>query len=237
MKAALLISILFFSFGGFGQTKDAELWTGLALRADFNKKWSIKYETQGRFYKNASTLKTYYNEVSTKYEVIKNLNLGLSYRYSRKNKETHYTGQNRLCFNVDYGIKIAKTGLKFKTRARYQYGFDRLSVINDVIYPEIGSTFRWKFDLKYSIKDFKRISPFVGTEIFKGIQPAESVGLDAYRIYAGLDFDLPARHELNIKYIFESEQSAVPFSSHIYAIQYTYALSSKIFKKKKKLDD
>ena len=58
----LLLSTLLFSILSFGQNQDAQLWTGLGLKADIGKKISLKYETQARFYKNVSTLRTYYNE-------------------------------------------------------------------------------------------------------------------------------------------------------------------------------
>lgn len=229
----LLLSTLLFSILSFGQNQDAQLWTGLGLKANIGKKISLKYETQARFYKNVSTLRTYYNEFSAGYEVIKNLGLGVSYRYSRKDKEGYFAGENRFCLNADYSLKIAKTGLRFKTRARYQLAFDRTAVVNDVIYPNIGSTFRCKFDLKYKNSEFKRVMPFAGYELFKAIQPAGFNGLDGYRIYAGIDFDLPARHELGIKYIYEMDYgSSQENITHNYVLQYNYVLPSKWFKKK-----
>jgi long-subunit fatty acid transport protein len=230
---SLLLSTLFISVFGFSQNQDAQLWTGLGLKANIGKKLSLKYETQTRFYKNASTLRTYYNELSVGYEVVKNLSLGTSYRYSRKDKEGYFAGENRVCINADYAYKIAETGLRFKTRARYQLAFDRVGVINDVIYPNVRSTFRWKFDLKYRNADFKRVMPFVGYELFKAIQPAGFSGIDAYRIYAGIDFDLPKRHELGIKYIYELDYGTQQNITHNYVIQYNYSLPSKLFKKKK----
>ena len=231
---SLLFSIFLISFTGFGQTQDAQLWTGLGLNADISKKFSLKYETQTRFYKNASTLRTYYNEFSADYEFIKNLSAGLSYRYSRKNKESYFAGENRICLNADYSLKLAKTGLRLKTRARYQLGFQRTAVVNDVIYPDMGSAFRCKFDLKYKNDKFKRILPFLGYELFKAIQPVGYKGLDGYRLYAGLDFDLPARHELSFKYIYEMDYGNQQDITHNYLLQYNYSLPSKWFDKKKK---
>lgn len=229
----LFLTALFFSISAFSQTEDAEVWGGLGLKASPIKNLSLKYETQSRFYKNVSTLKTHYHEFSANYEFVKNLDIGTSYRYSRKNRETHFSGENRICLNLSYGQKLGKTGLRIKTRLRYQLAFDRTGVVNDVIYPRINNTFRWKVDLKYKNKEFKRVSPFVGYEYFKSIQPVGISGFaDAYRVYGGLDFDLPARHELGLKYIYELENNAAPGISHIYVVQYNYSLPSKWFKKK-----
>ena len=215
MKQLLLFSF-FVSTLGFAQSQDAEVWTGIGLKANINKKFSLKYESQARFFKNASTLKTYYNELAANYEVIDNLKLGASYRYSRRNRESHFASDNRISLNSSYGFKLGKTGLKLKTRARYQYSFNRFGVINDFIYPDIDHLFRCKFELAYKNKSVKRISPFVGYELFKNIQPAGVIGLDAYRAYGGLDFDLPARHELQLKYIYELENGNQPSLSLIH---------------------
>ena len=153
---------------------------------------------------------------------------------THKSTNTNNPGPRHELFNPLYGLKIAETGLRLKTRARYQLGFDRTAVINDVIYPNIGSTFRCKIDLKYKNKEFKRVSPFGGYELFKAIQPAGANGLDAYRVYGGINFDLPARHEIGIKYIYEKDFGSTQEITHNYVVQYNYSLPSKLFKKKKK---
>lgn len=234
MRTFFLFSILIISPFGFGQTTDAQLWGEIGVKAKVGDNWSLKYESQVRFFKNVSTLRTYYNEFSADYEFLKNVEVGLGYRYSRRNRETHYEGENRVCLNLSYSKKIMKTGLKATARARYQYDFDRLSVINDVIYPNQTSTFRFKVDLAYKNNDFKRISPYVGYELFKSFKPAEVGGLDSYRLYGGLDFDLPARHEVGLRYLYEFNNGSTQNIAHCYLIQYNYALSSKLFKKKKK---
>lgn len=229
----IILTAFLSSFTLFSQIQDAELWTGLGLKTSFGKT-SLKYETQTRFYKNASVLKTYYNELSGEYEVIKNLSLGLSYRFSVRDKESYRINDNRFCFNAEYGDKIKNLDLKLKARARYQFDFDRLSPINDIIYPDKRNTFRLKLELQYEHDDFKRVSPYVGYELFKALQPTQYATLDAYRVFGGLDFDLPARHEIGLKYIFELENGSAPKIAHCYIIQYNYDISSKLYRKKKK---
>lgn len=233
MKKIFLVLILI-SGVGFAQEVDAELWTGFGLKADLNKKISLKYETHGRFNQNATTLKSYYNELSIDYELIKNLEIGGSYRYTRRNRSTYYVGDNRFCLNLEYSKKITDLGFKLKARARYQYSFDRLRAINNLIFPDTENTFRLKFQLDYKNDNFKRLLPSVGYELFKSFSPAQYQGLSSYRLYAGLDFDLPARHEIALKYIYEKNLGSVQQINHICMIQYGYSLSSKLFKKKKK---
>lgn len=230
----ILIFFLFLPFIGITQSKDAELWTGIGLKADLGDKFGLKYEGQTRFFKNASVLRQIYNEISLDYELIKNVEFGLSYRFSQKRNDVNFKNENRFSFNLEYGDKIKPINLKVKGRARYQFAYDRFQVINDVIYPDQKSTFRFKLELSYSDKKIKRIEPFAGAEIFKTLyEPSIKNGVDAYRLYAGMDFDLPARHEVGVKYIFEKELGNAPFNGHIYAIEYAYKLSNKLFKKKK----
>lgn len=231
-KIIIFISII--SSTAFTQQIDAELWLGVAIKADLSKKLSLKYETQTRFNQNATRLKTYYNELSIDYELIKNLEIGTTYRYSRRNRDTYYLGDNRICFNLEYEKKITEIGFKLKTRARYQYSFDRLSVINNLIFPETENMFRLKLQLDYKNDAFKRLLPSVGYELFKSFNPTKMQGLSAYRLYAGLDLDLPDRHEISLKYIYEKDFGTIQQVNHIYMIQYGYRLSSKLFKKKKK---
>lgn len=233
----LVLVFSFFSLCAFSQTEDAALWTGIGIKANLSKKLSLKYETQARFFKNISTLQNYYNELSVDYGVAKGLDLGVTYRYARKNSGFYYRGENRIAADASYRIKFSDLGLRIKARARYQFSFDRLSVINNVIYPDFNNTFRFKLDARYNNDNFKRIIPYVGCEVFKAIHPVSNQpGLDAYRLFGGVNFDLPARHELGLKYIYELEFRSTEQLSHIYVIQYNYQLPNKWFKKKKKKD-
>ncbi len=231
-KILVVLSIL--SGTAFSQQVDAELWLGAAVKADINKKLSLKYETQTRFNQNATRIKTYYNELSIDYELIKNLEIGTTYRYSRRNRDTYYLGDNRICLNLSYDKKITDLGFKFKARARYQYSFDRLTIINNLIFPDTENMFRLKLELDYKNDAFKRFLPRVGYELFKSFNPIKAQGISAYRLYAGLDLDLPARHEISLKYIYEKDFGSTQQINHIYMVQYGYSLPSKLFKKKKK---
>lgn len=214
----------------FGQTTDAELWVGAGLSADINKKFNLSYETQGRFYKNASTLKTYYNELSGSYKLSKSFDVGLAYRFSRRNQETYFSSNNRLCLNVEFAKKLGDSGLKLKLRGRYQFGFDRIST--ETYSEDYRNLLRLKLDLKYELKDFKRVIPVVGAEIFRQLSaPVSYAPFNAYRLYAGFNFDLPASHSVSVRYLFEHENNAIQNNTHNYVIMYNYELPS--FKKKK----
>lgn len=233
MRRFSLLFFLFASLSSYSQTKDALLWTGIGLDYNLSKKISFKYETQLRLDKNISSLKTYYNELSANYEPIKYFKVGGTYRYSRQNKTEHYENSHRICINTSYTVPLKELNLRFKLRARYQFKFDRLTQINNTIYPDFGNMFRLKFNVKYKNDAFKRIQPYAFYELFKSLDNDNYTEgrLSAYRIGLGLDFDLPKRQEISVKYIYEGENSSVPSISHIYLVQYNYTLKSKSSKR------
>lgn len=232
MRAYLfIIPFLFFGSGVLAQKTDAMLWTGLCVKGKLIRDLSFSYETQTRFYQNVSAIGVYYNEISLDYEPVKDLQTGIIYRYSRKNKTDYWAGENRLALDLGYGIDIGETGINLKGRARYQWAFERLSVINDVIYPDIQHMFRFKLRAKYSIPNFKRVEPFVSYEFYHALQPSNNIsGIDTYRLSGGIDIDLPAKQELTLFYIYEYEYRSVININHIYGIQYSYSLG-KLYKK------
>lgn len=207
------------------QIEDAHLWTGAGVSVSVDKKLSFGYETQTRFYKNASTLRVYLNQFGSSYKITKNFKVGLDYRFSRKKKDYYFVSENRIMLNAAYGFKVSPINTKFTVRARYQNSFDRLKVINESISPDFSNVVRLKFVAKYKFPDFKRIRPFLGCEYFKSLD-AEPIAFsaDAYRIMGGIDLDLPKKHEVKLNYIFQKSNGSTPEIRHVYSIQYTYNL-------------
>jgi hypothetical protein len=234
MKRILVILFLGLSCS-FGQVNDANLWLGLGARLPINKNFSINYETQTRFYQNVSSLKTYYNELGLKYGIIKGLDASVKYRFARKFRDTYWDSENRFNFDVAYDYKIKPAKIRVKARLRYQVAFNRFGVVNDVIYPRIKHTGRLKLSAKYMNKDIKMIQPYVALEFFTALAPKNPIsGLDAYRLGGGVTFDLPKRLEVDVKYIFEHENSAILENNHIYVIQLGYTLPTLLDTKKAK---
>ncbi|MCG8576217.1 MAG: DUF2490 domain-containing protein [Flavobacteriales bacterium] len=228
MKKILLLLFLG-SYLSFAQVSDANLWTGLGVNADLNDQFSLAYETQTRFFNNFSQLGNYYNELGVKYKPLKDVKIAVKYRYARKYRSTFWDSENRFNIDAAYRYKIKPAKISLTARARYQVSFNRLGVINDVIYPRIKHTGRLKFTAKYRNKDLKLIRPFVSTELFTALNPKNPISaLDAYRFSAGVTFNLPKKLELDLAYIFERENGSVLENAHIYMIQLNYSLPNKL---------
>ena len=86
--------------------------------------------------------------------------------------------------------------------------------------------FRIRLLARYKIPNFKRVQPFIGYEYFKSLNPEPiDFPINSYRVLAGVNLDLPHKHEVKLNYIYQGSNKAVPEIRHIYAIQYTYDLS------------
>jgi len=228
LKTTLLyIGLLLPIFGSSQIATDAHLWTGIGVSAKINSKLSFGYETQARLYQNASTLRVYLNQVGTAYKITDNFKVGFDYRFSRKNKGNYFVSENRFMLNTSYGYKVKPINTKISVRLRYQNSFDRLKTINETITPNISNVFRAKVVAKYKQPNFKRIQPFIGAEIFKSLDASNhNYNVDAYRLIAGLNFDLPFKNELKLYYIYQKNFGNTLATRHIYSIQYNYDLSN-----------
>lgn len=223
MKKFIAFFLVVSSRFTIAQVQDANLWTSATLNADLTENLSLNYEMQTRFYKNATTLDSYINEIGVVYTPLKNLELSGDYRYSRKNQETHYEGVHRLALNVGYGYKIDAAGLRFKARIRYQVPFNYLGVINDAIYPDNKNVMRFKIGVKYTPATLKKIQPFASYEFYKAVSPKNIYNpIDSYRVTFGVTFDLPKRHSIDLYYLLEKEYRAIPQLNHIFGIQYGF---------------
>lgn len=232
MKKIILYIFLCLPLLGQSQTVDAHVWTGLGLSYKINKKISVDYKTQTRFYKNASVLRVYFNQIGGSFKITDDFKVGLDYRFSRKRKnDAYFVSENRYMINAIYGYSVKPINMKFSVRARYQNGFDRLSTINNVITPNIYNVFRLKLIAKYKNPDFKRVQPFLGYEMFKSLnrEPIK-FGINTHRIKAGVVLDLPKKNEVKLSYIYQKNNGFTQEIRHIYAIQYSYSLNALLSK-------
>ncbi|MBK9190589.1 MAG: DUF2490 domain-containing protein [Crocinitomicaceae bacterium] len=224
MKVLFSIITLVYLSSSLGQIQDANLWLSAGINADLTDKLSVNYSMETRFYKNASVLDSYINEIGAGYEIVKNLQLGIDYRYSRKNQEGYFEGVHRIGADISYSYKL-DIGLTLKARARYQLPFNYLGVINDAIYPDNRNVSRFKISAKYKPTNLKKVLPYTGYEIYKSFSPKNQYSaIDSYRFTFGVTFDLPKRHSVDLYYMLEKEYRSAPQLNHIYGIQYNYDL-------------
>lgn len=223
MKRYLAIFFICGPLLSISQQKDALLWSGIGLDCEMAKDFQLKFETQVRLDKNFMRFKHYYAEIEGEYELFDDFEVGLIYRYSRKNDGDFFYNENRFALDVTYKFKT-DIGLDFRPRARLQHAFDRFQMVNE-IYPDRSTVFRLAIKIDYEHDDFKLIQPFVSGEVFHALNPKNEItALDSYRMRGGLTFDLPDRHEIQVFYMYEVENRSSINHNHIYGLQYSYSL-------------
>ena len=228
VSAILLYSVQF----GFSQNnKDAELWVGGSVSSKIVKNLNADIALQSRFFNNATQFKTVFLQIGLDYNLISNFDVGLTYRVARRNELDHFTTMNRLSINASFQEKFKDLGLKFKIRGRYQYSFNRLNTINDVIIPEDKSAWRLKATLTYGNDLFKKIDPFINGELFYSTDPSITNNLFAFRLGMGTSYSINKRSNLKFRYIYEHSRSKTPQFSHIYNLTYNYKLKGKLLKR------
>lgn len=224
MKLLFSISVLLLASSAMSQIQDANMWLSAGINADLTEKFSANYSMETRLYKNVSSLDSYINEIGVGYEIVKNLQFGIDYRYSRKNQEGYFEGVHRIGADISYSYKL-DMGLTLKARARYQLPFNYLGVINNAIYPDNRNVSRFKISAKYKPTNLKKVLPFTSYEIYKSFSPKNQYNaIDSYRLTFGVTFDLPKRHAVDLYYMLEKEYRSAPQANHIYGIQYSYDL-------------
>ncbi len=239
MKKYLFISFFIFNAFGFSQDQDAVIWTGFEVSKKITKKTSLAFESQTRFYKNATVLGNVYGELKVKHEILKRLDASIYYRFGSRDREDYYQFQNRLAINLAYSYKIKDLNLRFKVRTRYQYRFENGIFINDFNVQDQKSVFRTKFNVKYTIPNYKRLSPYASFEFYNRISnqfnKSERISpIDKYRFNVGLAIDLPKRNAIDVFFMYEKANRSVPRENFIYCIQYSYDLKGKLIKNKSK---
>lgn len=229
----LLISTVFLSFilinNSYAQTEDLELWTGVSIKTKLVKNLSTSFDLQSRFNQNATVNSNNFGQFNLSYDLAKKISLSGSYRLAFKNNLTNYLTQNRLSLNVNFNQKIKPLNLKFKLRARYQFGFNRLQTINESIIPDYSKTVRIKTTLEYKIKSVKKIRPGIGLELFFEQDPNLFNEQIPFRLFGAIEWDIHKRQVIKFKYIYEAENNTTQNINHIYAIAYTYQLKGKLF--------
>lgn len=231
MRRLFLIITLIISHTSVSQNKDALGWTGLSVELPIVKDLEATFESQARFDQNLLRFSQLYGEMALQYKVYKRLNAGVIYRYSRKNQGDYFFNDNRFSLYLRYRVKF-DAGFDLDFKGKYQHNFDRIAPLNEVN-PDKKNLLRWSVKLKYENEKFKRLQPFVATEIFNALRPNNSTSfLDSYRFKAGLMIDLPKRFEIKTFYMFEHENRSVDNKNHIFCVQVNY-LFKKLIKSKK----
>lgn len=204
--------------------RDFESWTSAELKYKPSKRWRTGVELQMRLKDNSSVIDGYFAEFTGGYEIFKNFDAGLGFRFIRKNDNTGavqgYENYGRIHADVRFKHKIDRLNLGY--RLRYQ-NKDELGVSNEngdfadqYIRLKVGTEYdfkKWKFD------------PQLSAEIFHHSEKNEENEFNKFRITFGTDYKFKKAGKIGLYYRYEKEINTTdPRSTDILRIRYIYTL-------------
>lgn len=192
MKKFLALSFLLMPLGLSAQD-GIGLRTGIGLKKNLTKKWSISAELQTRFNGNISYLQTYLGELGMSYQFLKGLEASAYYRYTYRRKDVtkDFKERHRYYADLSYGRKTGPVKLEYRIRYQHQFKdndlgqaeFDHSYLRNKL---EIAPVLRGKFtpyasaDLFYRIgSEIDQLRPKIGVD-YK-INKKNKVGLSVFK--------------------------------------------------------
>ncbi|MCR9174172.1 MAG: DUF2490 domain-containing protein [bacterium] len=204
----LLIPIL-----GWSQdlnTRDNELWTGISLRYELNKKIEFGMDQQVRMSQNLQAVRSNFFEFGAKYEWNKYVSSKLQYRYTIRNDQRNV---NRYTLDLNAKWKWKSVDLKFKYRSRFQHAM--------VVYTGQPFTyFRNRLELSYY--GFKKWEPFISYENFYKLNQHHEFRGNRYLI--GCEVKLNKELDLSLIYGVDQEVNTKnPDSRNIFSAVLTYS--------------
>lgn len=199
-KYCLIILIIFFGLPGFGQTKDAQLWTSVNFDKKLNNMFSLSVSEELRFTDNISEIGTFFTDLGIAFKLNKNWRLSGNYRFTNKQRlDDSYSKRHRYYFDLVYRNKFEKLTLSLRTRFQAQYADVNSSATGQV--PEYYS--RNKMSLKYDLN--KKYTPYAAAEIFLPLNGGKGIYIDNVRYSAGLEYSFNKISSLDIFYMIQQE--------------------------------
>lgn len=192
------------------QTEDIQFWSGVELEDKLVKKVKWSLESQVRFDDYLSSFKSFLLSPGLRFKVVKNVKLGLDYRFTREPR----TISNRISASFYHDLKLRKRTY-LETRLRWQRDYE----LNEIAY----SRLRGKVGIEYNIKKCK-LTPGIYTEAFYLMSYKDNM---FNRIRVGLDFKykLKKKRDISFNIVRQIALNDPPFNnSTIFSVNYGIGL-------------
>jgi hypothetical protein len=230
MRFLLICGFALTSFFGLSQGRGM-VWGEYGVKGkvigdlDWGAELTTRFGTYG--------VETFFPQLTLRYKVTKWFRPSLDFRsVFDLDKYGNYLNASRLNMNADFKHEINR--FKIGARVRYQYSFNSLGN-NENYDVEFDQAIRFKPSVAYDFKG-SFLSPIASVEFFYNpMYGPEGRQFRKYRVFLGVDFDFDMPHEITLGYIYDQEiNRSAPETVHILSIAYTYNLSYKSKKSKKK---
>jgi hypothetical protein len=235
MKKWLIISVCL-SLAVYGNAQavedvsDVELWTGVSLKYNFNKRLQFKLEEQLRLKDNLTTFSQLLTEGTLTYdpgkiEFLKPLELSIGSRYVVDN-DTEGKQQGieyffRYNLDAEYKFDFGRfyVDYRFRFQSRNELGITELDgdiPVNDL---------RHRIGFKYNFDDWK-LDPKLQVELFSRNDDQTTYNFSRFRLRLGSDYSFVKRQDLDFFLLYEQTVGKV-VPERIYGIGLGYEFDLK----------
>jgi len=175
--------------------RDLQLWTGISLDKNINKKWELCFNEDIRFRKNMSQIYEINNNIGVNYELNKYFSGGINYRFIIEHKRS---GSYEYLHRYHVEAKVSQRWNKWKAqyRARYQNKDDQYFFDESVFDPV--HAIRNRISVAYDPEMFPAES-FLEGEIYYKIKTDLS-NFSKVRVTAGMEFEIAKNNEIEVYY-------------------------------------
>lgn len=226
-KISLLYISLLSSIISIAQTRDVGVWTGFKISQPIDKKMEISLSEGFRLDNNISNVANVFTQLKSSYEIAKGLNLGVAYRWARKESWINDINfENRYQFDLSYNLKF--NDLKIKNRVRFQSKY--VNYYNSEYGFIPTNTLRNETSVSYSIS--KKIKPYASFEFFYPSNINESI-IDKLRYQLGTDFKITKDVYADVFFIYQKQINSRNLNNDIvFGCSFSYELPKLKTKKK-----
>lgn len=215
----LLPSLIFFLFPLllYAQTKDAGLWTGIAVKKKISQQFEISVAEKLRFNENITELGTFFTHAGATWRFNPDLRISANYRFiNKKQVEDYYSIRHRYYFDLNYRKKFNK--ITPAARVRFQSQYADVFSSNDGTIPEWYV--RPKISLRCNLKG--PWNPFVFSELFYHFSKKE---FDNVRFSAGVERNLGSKWNAEFSFMHQREFNVNrPEHDYIFMLEFAYSL-------------
>jgi len=211
----------------YGQTQpDYSLWGEFALDIKLSKKFSLEFEEEIRLNQNISRLNYIHSSIGAGYRLNNALKFAFAYRFTGKytfNDEFSY--RHRLNLDASYRYSFSDFTLTYRTRI--------LSELKNYNTDSNGKNPAWEWRNRVVAKySYKKISPYIGFEIFYQIKDIRNPELDntwpKHRTSLGADYKINKRNEIGVSFLIQRGiDDDDPNELNVFGINYSYTLPTK----------
>lgn len=196
-----------------GQIYDFGVWSDIGVRKEFFNKVTVSLEEGIRLDNNATNINTINSDMGIQYEIVKNFDVKLSYRYGLKQKTNGYFAKHRTC--LDFKLEQKLNTFQFEYRNRTSLSKD--TYINEVSDQYTSFENRNKLSILYNIRGVKT-DPFIGLESFHSLAESNVYAIESMRYFLGIEHEFKYNIKLQLCYLLNTETGKTKERSSVFQI-------------------